>query len=289
MIGPKECDGTIQSDDLVCLSASTVQSAMAAKGLESWRMWETARRTVDNLPLVTEIAKSSPDIARKWIVDSAFSGREGMLSAADAGTLMHAVAEAWLEGTDVPEVPQYLWPHLKLMASWFEVYRPKRVATELAVFHVAHHVGGRCDGILYLDLPPELLPAGPGNYLVDFKTHQGTGYTKNGSPKKTYVDSHGIQLSIYANASHYMTWEPRVHPASGTKGRAYLVSPDEAAAASPMPDIVAGAVVDIFNDRVSFTTIDVGPDVYQRALACRDVWWWLNKEAKPLPADWNAQ
>lgn len=284
MIGPAQWDGTIQADDIRCLSASTIKSAMAAPGLENWRIWETARRTVDELPLLTQLAASQRDKAEKWIVDSAFSGSQGRLSAADAGTLIHSVVEAWLTGAPAPDAPRYLWPHLELLATWVEAFQPQLHAVELAVFNPVDLLGGRLDAILSLNRGVTQA----GLWLIDYKTHQSSGFSKRGGPKKTYVDSHGIQLTPYFWATHYMTWEPRIHPAAGTKGRLYLVSPEEMAAAQPMPALTGAAVVDIYTDRVTFTEVPVTEAVYRRALAARDLWWWINAESAPLMASWEA-
>mgnify|MGYP001818026392 CR=1 FL=1 len=279
MLGPDLWDGSPQPNDLKCLSASTVKEAMARPTLEKWSIWETARRTVAELPMLVELAETQPALAERWIADSRWSGQRSQLSSADGGTLIHLVAEHWLRGEPAPEVPQYLWPEMAQLQAWFQAHRPTLHAAELAVFHETHQVGGRFDAMAWIN--GKL-------WLIDFKCHPtSSGWDRRGKAKPCYVDSNGIQLSVYANATHYMTWEPRVCTAANGKGRLYLVSPEEYAQAEPMPKIDGALVVDIWSDRCSMSEIDVSEAVFQRALAARDLWYWLNVEATPVTPTWQ--
>lgn len=288
MIGPDLWNGTVGANDIACLSASTIKSAMASPTLESWTLWETARRTVAELPMLSELAATQPELAKKWIVDSRWTGQRGQLSAADGGTLIHLVAEHWLKGLPAPDVPQYLWPEIRQLTKWFEAFQPELIAAELACFNVNDCVAGRFDAAARFVLRDHEL--GSSDVLVDFKGHPtASGWDAKGKAKPCYVDHHGVQLSVYANATHYMTWEPRVCSAVGSKGRLYLVSPEELAIAEPMIHFDGAVVVDVWKDRVAMSVVDVGPAVYQRALAARDVWWWLNAESDPVTPIWQGQ
>lgn len=284
-IGAGNWDGTLCPDDLRLLSASSVPKALAAPNLERWAMTRTIEEIIARLPQFAAIAAQDVEAAVAWADQLRYAPDLGAeLNAADSGSLMHSLLEAWLNGVapearDVDQVQRD--PVLVTLATnlwaWYNRFQPEPVAMEQVVYWPEAGIAGRFDAIVTFRKAPEL-----GNTLLDLKNTR-SARTKSGAKKQVYGDSHALQLSAYRYATHVATFEPRLLVTQrATSNRTYLLNPREMDACAPMFRVDTTAIISNNPERCAFYPIDTGPAVRRRLLEAVGISRWVNDECKAV-------
>ena len=281
-IGSEHWDGTVCPDDLKLVSASSVPKALASPALERWAITRTVEEIAARLPQFTALVAQDVEAAVKWADQLRYQPDAGAeLNAADSGTLMHSLLEAWLKGEavaahDVEQVNRD--PVLTAMATnlwtWYCRFQPEPVAMEQVVYWPEAGIAGRFDAIVRFAKAPEM-----GNVLLDLKNTREGRY-KGGGLKRVYGDSHALQLASYRYATHVATFEPRLLVTQRkTSTRTYLVNPRELDACAPMHQVDTTAIVQNTPERCALYPIDTGPNVRRRVLEAVGMHRWVHEES----------
>jgi len=137
--------------------------------------------------ITAEAAVAHRDELEGWVGSFGQDGAVGMLTkaataqrdkAANAGTDVHALAEALVRGME-PEIPTELAPYVAAYQAFLDEWRPDFLAAEEMVCNLTHGYAGTLDSIARIDGE---------TWLLDIKTSKGV-----------YPET-GLQLAAYANA-----------------------------------------------------------------------------------------
>lgn len=150
-----------------------------ADGLERWKTRQMAAQAADQ---ATFISKMSKDAAVKHL--NSVPDRN-LQAAADRGTAVHAMAEAFAVDGELPDTDGPLGAYATNLMRFFLEWEPEFIMTEEVVFHEEHLYAGTMDAIVIL---PEL-----GVTILDYKTS-----------KRAQID-HALQLAAYRYSSFALT------------------------------------------------------------------------------------
>lgn len=199
---------------------SVIKTLDKSGPLVGWAKRETAACAVRNLPLLTTMVNDGgPEAATKWLSAIPDYQRE---TAAELGTLIHAMAEALHRKQDIEVTPE-TEPFVTAYLRWRAVYKPRVLNAEYMVYSEAHRYGGTADMAAVINGE---------TWLIDIKTGKGA-----------YAET-GLQLAALHNADWAgRTDDPRkyrIPPATrfgvlhirpeGAELIPYDVGPDEFAA-----------------------------------------------------------
>ena len=161
------------------ISVTTIISLGVPKpALFHWAAFEAAQCAVDNIPaLVQARGAEARREMRAWIQHAAERKRD---TAADLGTLIHALLEARILGQPTPPLTEEQTPWVEAFDRFLNDWQPKYEATELTVANPDHGYAGTLDAIAQI---PALF--GDEMVMADYKTG-----------KNVYPEV-GLQLSAY--------------------------------------------------------------------------------------------
>lgn len=281
-------DGTVGPDDLRLLSASSVPKSLASPALERWALTTTIERIAERLPQFTALAAQDVAAAVAWADRLRYAPDEGAaLNAAESGTLLHSLLEAWLTGmTPAADLVAQVKVDPVLMAmatelwNFYNRFQPEPVAMERVVYDPEAGIAGRFDAIVRFAKAPQF-----GTCLMDLKTTRTARY-KSGGLKKVYGDSHALQLASYRYAPHVATFEPRIlRTKRATSSRVYLLNGAERSACDPMWEVDSTVIVSCSPEKCALHEIDTGPAVRRRALEAVGLHRWLTEESQDVVSD----
>ena len=287
-IGADGWDGTPCPDDLYLTSASSVAKALAAPSLETWKIGEIVERLHERLPEFTARGAADMDATKKWAAQLQWEPKPGaLLNAADSGTLLHSLLEAWLKGeTPSPAIAQQVRadPELTAMATnlwgWFQRFKPQAVAIEVVVYNPELGIAGRLDSLVTFPDFPQY-----GTALVDLKNSRDAR-TKDGTRKRPHGDSHGLQLAAYRSCTLQATFEPRIAVNKrSSRNRTYLLNPREQAVCAPAHEIHSTFILQNDPDRCLLYPIDTGPAVQRRLADTIGAGRWVKEESRGVVGD----
>lgn len=228
---------------------------------------ETAKRVLDELPLVNQMAAGDRLAAQTWIERCRYQGVDGELPAADRGSEIHLHLEAWLTGGTPPTpaspiIAAQLEPYLRQLAAWVERYQPVAIAAEQVVYDPTNLFAGRFDLKAII---------GGRRYVIDLKT----AHNPNSTP---YADKVALQLTMYGKAPLQATWKPRIHVMQGA--RLYLLNDAEIAQATPADPTDAGLVIHLTPESCVAYPIETTDTILAYARCIADGWRWQNIASK---------
>lgn len=282
-IGNLSWDGTPCPDDLYLTSASSVSKALAAPALETWKIGQVVERLHERLDEFAARGNNDMDDTKKWAGQLQWEPKPGAdLNAADSGTLMHSLLEAWLKGEAVaPALAEQVNDDAELTAmatnlwSWFQRFRPVAVAVEVVVFNPELGIAGRLDSLVTFPDFPQY-----GTALVDLKNSRDAR-SKAGALKRPFGDSHALQLCAYRSCTLQATFEPRIAVTKrATRDRTYLLNPREQAACAPAIAIDSTFILQNDPERCLLYPVDTGPAVARRMGEVLGAGRWLKEESK---------
>lgn len=222
------------------------QTAVAAVGSQAtWRGMLS-----DCAPTCTHDSAACPAV--KWLRDARFRAPKIRLSAADLGTVVHTLAEAYaLDGmrpdreriesevrargganVDVASETDVVSRMLDQFDGWLQRATPSYQATEVAVYHTGFRYAGTADAFLQIDGV---------RFIADYKTSR-EGWDSNGNPRRPYSEV-ALQLAAYRHAELAAVWRPR--RLEKFRRRYYALSAAEKEMAVPVPEVDAGVVIHI--------------------------------------------
>ena len=265
-------------DDEAYWSVTTILGALDKPALMYWAAEQAALAAVHNESTWRGmLADDDPRCehtdaatcqALKWLRDARFRKPKGMRSATDLGTAVHEACEQYaLTGTR-PEVDDEVRPFLERFDDWLGRFGPVYQATEVAVFHPELGYAGTADGFLAIDGV---------RYIFDIKSTR-KALDSAGKPSQPYPEQVGLQLAAYRWARYAAVWRPR--RAEKFRRRYYLLSPDERAAAVPVPEVDTGLVIHITPEACEAFPIVCDEPVFESYLAVQDAARWLFQDSR---------
>jgi len=181
-------------------SVTGFNNVLYKPALESWKMMQTV---LSALTLPRNMQETEDDFARRVVQDSQAESRR----AADFGTTVHALAEAYLKNQIPDSITATEMTFLEGFMAWCRVHTVEPEALELSFGNWELGVGGRVDFIGNIRCENWGVTCGcstrlDGYYVADWKT-QGT---KEGKPFNHYNDwcvqlagyVHGLELEHVA-------------------------------------------------------------------------------------------
>ena len=239
------------------------QAALAA--IHSEQTWRGMIADDDPACLHTS-ARDCPAV--KWLRDARFRRPKGMRSATELGELVHKACEAYaLTGTK-PDVDAEVQPFLDSFDEWLGRFGPSYQATEVAVFHPELGYAGTSDAFLTIDGV---------RYIADYKSTRNA-VDAAGNPTKPYPEQAALQLAAYRWAKFAAVWRPR--RTERMRRRYYLLSPDEIAAAVPVPTVDTGLVIHITPEITEAFPIVCDEAVFEAYLAVQDSARWVLQDSR---------
>lgn len=146
---------------------SVIKSLDKSGPLVNWAKRETAACAVRNLPLLTTMLKDGgPEAATKWLSAIPDYQRD---TAAELGTLVHALAEAIARGIEI-EVDPTTEPFVTAILRWRAAYKPQVLNAEYMVYSETHRYGGTADMACRINGE---------TWLIDIKSGKGA-YSETG-------------------------------------------------------------------------------------------------------------
>lgn len=157
-------------------SVTTVLGRVLNKpAITPWALRTAGEYVADNLDTLVAVGRHDRDAVVQMVKGAPWAVRD---RAADKGTLVHALAEAFTLGQE-PKVPAELDGHLAMWHDWVATKHVKFVAAEATVYSRQDGYAGTLDAIVECD---------EGVYLVDYKTG-----------KDVYADA-ALQLTALSSA-----------------------------------------------------------------------------------------
>ena len=145
------------------------------------------RRDGKYYPSITYILNTYPKPIQytEWLKDVSHNSEHIVKKAQEEGTMVHEMAENYLNGEEVnfldnygnPQYPINVWQMFLRFVEFWEIYNPKLIETEVHLFSDELRVAGTCD--LVCEINNEI-------WMIDFKT---SNYIQ-----KTYE----LQTAIYS-------------------------------------------------------------------------------------------
>jgi len=209
------------SEDRRYYSVTTILKVLNREGLNIWRERRVAAaacRVAGSLS--TRIAEDGVDATIEYLITSRSTG-------ADRGTAVHSAIEEYARTGTRPPVSAEILPYLDRFDAWAQVWAPKFLALEQAVYSRRYCYAGTLDAIAEIDGT---------TVLIDWKSHA--------KPTGVYPDL-ALQLAAYRYADIITDQPPRRVERHRGYQRYYLLGEPEERASRAMPMLDGGLIVSI--------------------------------------------
>ena len=235
-------------------SVTTLLGALDKPAIPRWAAREVAAEAIAHrADLERDVQRHGAIEAVHMLAQAPYRKRD---KAADVGTSVHALIEAYTKGETLPpldeETKDRALAHLERFKEWEAAYRPTYLGHESTVVHPDHGWAGT------LDLLVEIGDRGVG--VVDIKNTSAGGRKKN---EPGVYREHALQVAAYAHAKEIIpirgVWADPV----------------------PMPPISWGAVLWLHADYPpAFIEVDVSDRAYLTFRYAGDVYRWVDGPGK---------
>ena len=256
-------------DDIRCWGATTIIGCLDKAALVYWAATETAKAAVNDLAQVQALAKRDPADAIEWLEKARFRVNRGARTAAQLGTDVHAACETYALTGVRPDVDAEVAPYLDRFDEWCDRFQPVYQATEVAVYSPTYGYAGTCDAFFTVDGV---------RCIVDYKTSRKS-VDKQGRPTSPYPEV-GLQLAAYRHAELAAVWRPR--RMEKFRRRYYLLSPEERAAAVPVPQVDGGLCLHITPEHCEAYPVRCDAGIFERFLFVLEAAKWQFEIAKTV-------
>lgn len=182
---------------------TTITGNLPKPWLAAWAAKLVATTAVDELPRLTTIAAANPDEAIRWLKSVPNATRD---RAADRGTEIHAIVDAWASGRPLPPIREGHGGAVDAAVAFLADFQPTVEATETTVCDPGLRVAGTFDAQVVID---------GRRWVLDWKTGSGV------------YPEYAAQLAFYAHAPQLV---------DDGRSRPRDVLPDGAAVVHLQPD-----------------------------------------------------
>lgn len=275
-IGPEPEDvKKANPDDQRFWSVTTIIGTLDKPALVYWASDMTARAAIDDQDIWLPMAKKDPTEAHRWLTGARFRKPAGQTrSAAELGTAVHSAIETYTLTGIKPDLEpdDEVVPYLDQFDRWAQRFQPEYQAAEVTVYHPEYGYAGTCDAFLTVDGV---------RFIADYKTTRKS-YDSKGKPTGPYPEV-ALQLAAYRYAALAAVWRPR--RVEQFRRRYYLLSPEEQAAAVPVPEVDTGLVIHITPDHCTAHPVDCAEGTYDYFLFALEIARWTFDASKQVIGD----
>lgn len=294
-LGLEPIDTKPDPEDQTLWSVTTIIGALDKPALMYWAAEQTAKAAVaSHRSIGARIAEEGEEPVVKWLRDARFRRPKDRLTAANLGTVAHSAAEEYaLTGIRPDKDRLAYWVNEKAgngfigtdhevgvltqmldrFDGWLQRFTPEYQATEVTVYHPDYAYGGTCDGFLTIDGV---------RFLIDYKSTRDPRDSR-GKPKTPYPEQVGLQIAAYRYAKYAAVWRPR--RTEKWRRRYYLLSPEEQAAAVPVPEVDGGLVIQMTTESCEAFPIRADEQAFRAFLHTLEAFRWVNEISKTAMGD----
>lgn len=251
-------------------SVTTLIGALDKPALLYWAAEQTALQAVAVAgTLERRVAEEGEEAVVKWLRDARFRKPRGVRSATELGTAVHDAIESYALSGTRPTVDDEVLPFLDAFDRWAQVWQPKYLAAEAAVYNRTYGYAGTLDAIVELDGM---------SLIVDTKTTR-SDVDSRGNPSTPYPEV-ALQLAAYRHAELLATF--RARRTEIMRRRYYLISEVEVEECVPMPAVDGAAVIHITPNRCTAYPVRADDAVFQAFLFTMEAFRWQQQLAKTV-------
>jgi AraC-like DNA-binding protein len=265
-----EIDVEPQEEDERFFSVTTIIGALDKPALLYWSAEETAKlAVVSRSSLTRRVKEEGEEAVIKWLRDARFRPPKGYRSATALGTAVHDAVEQYALTGLRPEVDDEVRPFLEQFDRWAQVWQPKYLAAEAAVYNRTYGYAGTLDAIAEIDGQ---------TVLLDYKSsRKSTG--SDGKPSGPYPEV-ALQLAAYRHAEIVATWRARRF--EKYRRRYYLLNEAEAIIGEPMPEVDGCVVLHLTPEHADLYPIRADDAVFEKFLFTLECFGWLQGLSKQV-------
>lgn len=259
-------------DDQRFWSVTTIIGVLDKPALTYWAADMTARAAIDDQDIWIPMAAKDPGEAHRWLTGARFRKPAGQTrTAAELGTAVHAAIEAYTLTGIRPDIApdDEVLPYFEQFDRWAQRFQPQYQAAEVTVYDPSYGYAGTCDAFLTVDGV---------KFIADYKTTRKSWDSK-GNATGPYPEV-ALQLAAYRYAELAAVWRPR--RVEQFRRRYYLLSPEEQAAAMPVPTVDTGLVIHITPEHCTATVVDCGEQTHDFFLYAIEIARWTFDHSKQV-------
>ena len=266
-------DAKPEPDDLRMWSVTTIIGTLDKPALVYWAAEETAKAAVLERDAWEGLAGRDTADAIDWLKKARFRKVRGQRTAAELGTAVHAVCEAYALTGIEPEMDDEVRPFFDQFDRWLQKFTPSFQATEVTVYSPTYGYAGTLDALMTIDGV---------RFLVDYKT---TRKSVDGRGKITgpYPEQVALQLAAYRYAEYAAVWRPR--RMTSFRRRYYLLGEEERARAPQVPEVDTGLVLHLTPEHAMGYPMRCDAPVHDAFLHVLEAHRWVNEESKVVMGD----
>ena len=265
-----EVDVKPEPEDERFHSVTTILGALNKPALLYWAAEQTAELAVNvarSLP--ARINEEGEEAIIKWLRDARFRPPKGRVSATELGTQVHAAVEQYALTGVRPDVEDEVRPFLDRFDEWAQLWQPKYLAAEAAVYNLKYRYAGTLDAICEIE---------GSTVLLDYKSSRRS-LDADGKPSKPYPES-ALQLAAYRHAEMMAVWRARRF--EKYRRRYYLLNGDERAEGIPMPKVDGAMVLHLTPEHAELYPVDTSERVLESFLYAIEIFRWSNDLSKAV-------
>ena len=262
-------------DDQRFWSVTTIIGTLDKPALVYWSADMTAQAAINDHDIWGPMAAKDPAEAHRWLTGARFRKPAGQTrSATELGTAVHAAIEEYTLTGIRPELDpdDEVIPYLEQFDAWAQRFQPEYQAAEVTVYHPEYGYAGTCDAFLTVDGV---------RFIADYKTTRKS-YDSKGKPTGPYPEV-ALQLAAYRYAALAAVWRPR--RVEQFRRRYYLLSPEEQAAAVPVPEVDTGLVIHLTPEHCTAHPVDCGQGTFDYFLFALEIARWTFDASKKVIGD----
>jgi len=261
---------TPEKDDLRFYSVTTLIGALDKPALLYWAAEEAAKAAVGvRTSLSRRVKEEGEDAVVKWLRDARFRPQKGKRSASELGTAVHDACEQYALTGVRPDVDEEVRPFLDRFDAWAQIWQPKYIAAEAAVYNKTYGYAGTLDAIAEIDGQ---------TVILDYKSSRKS-VGSDDKPTKPYPEA-ALQLSAYRYAELLATWRARRF--EKYRRRYYLLNTDEEELGAKMPKLDGAVVLHLTPEHAELYPVKADEEVFEKFLYCIEVFDWQQTLAKQV-------
>lgn len=289
-------------DDTLYWSVTSIIGVLDRPALMYWAAEQTAIAALSSQATWQGMLADCDDACRhdnardcqaiKWLRDARFRRPRNVLSAAETGTVVHALAETYAltgirpdrdaitrEITSVGASTVDLERELPVVTAmldrfdgWLQRAGPSYQATEVAVFSPTFGYAGTADAFLSV---------GGVRFIADYKTTRDP--TDSRGKAKTPYPEVALQLAAYRHAEVAAVWRPR--RTEKMRRRYYALSAAEQSLGVPVPEVDAGLVIHITPEACEAYPVRCDEQIHRSFLFVQEAARWSLEQSQHVVGD----
>lgn len=250
-------------------SVTTILNSMDKPALLYWSAEQAALaavRIADSLPY--RLREEGTDEVVKWLRDARFRPLPGKRTAAALGTANHEAFDFFAHHGTLPDgLDDEVLPFAKQFERFAEVWQPRYLAAETAIYNRRYGFAGTLDAIVEID--GQL-------WILDYKTSPKS-IGSDGKPSHPWPEA-ALQLAAYRNADLIAYF--RVRRWEYFRRRYYLLSTEEEELGEPMPEVAGCLVLHITPDHADLYPVKADEEMFHYFLNVTEVFRFQQDAAK---------